>query len=41
VVNELMAVDLARSQKDDILCMETVFIAQEAHVLMSQRLGKK
>jgi hypothetical protein len=32
VVNELMAVDLARSRRDDQLCVETVFIIQEAHV---------
>jgi hypothetical protein len=32
VVNELRSVDLARSHKDDLLCMETVFIVQEAHV---------
>jgi hypothetical protein len=31
--------DLARSHRDDLVCVETVFIVQEAHVQMVQRLS--
>jgi hypothetical protein len=34
VVTELMAADLARYHRDNLLCAETVFIIQEARVQM-------
>jgi hypothetical protein len=36
VVNELMTVDLARTRRDDLLCVETGFIVQEAHVQLGE-----
>jgi hypothetical protein len=33
-----MYVDLARSHRDDLLCVETVFIVQEAHVTVGRAL---
>jgi hypothetical protein len=39
-VNEFRSVDLARSHRDDLLCVETVFIVQEAHVQLVERLAK-
>jgi hypothetical protein len=38
-VNELMTVDLARSHRDDLVCVETVFIVQEARVQMVERFA--
>jgi hypothetical protein len=40
VVNELMDDDLTRAHRDDLLCVETVFIVREARVQITKHLAK-